>query len=508
MRKLEIKKGNINLKEQIAGSSSSLLVEGDIVVPDTKPDMTEILVADANAVIEGTEYKNDELIVSGTVFFKVLYKPDEDAELKSLEHAFGFSQKIDIKANENAEFMTEVTTEHIGFTMINSRKLSAKVMLLIKALCYEEKMYKPIIEAQGDEIESREKKYSIYIPMSDTESEISLSDLLTVPDDMPDIDEILKIDTWVTASDHKVMNGKAMVHGDLHITTIYTAAGEDKNTVSVKHTVPFTEIVEAPGADEQSAVNVNFWIKNIFAASKGDINGDTKIISIEGIICSRVKVCKSVVERIVDDCYFLSGKTELLKDSMKIYEYVTSENVRISENQTANLPKNVTVDEIISVSAKPILREACWENGIIKIKGSLVTFLIYRDDQEGIRCAVTESDINWQKPLSDSTEIETRLYIEDIDARKTDDGVQIIANIGLFMKALRPRRIDILTDCNFKEENENKKYPSMVIYFAKDGDTVWSIAKKYRTKAEKIKSANKLETEKIASGRRILIPKA
>jgi len=210
----------------------------------------------------------------------------------------------------------------------------------------------------------------------------------------------------------------------------------------------------------------------------------------------------------VDDAYFLSGRTELTKDTMKIYEYITSENARISEKQAVTLPKNIKVSEIISCSAKPILREALWENGAAKVSGSLVTFLIYRDSEGNVRCAVTENDIEWQKPVSDECVIDAKLWLEDVNAQQEGENISVLANMGLNMKAIKPKRVNILTDCAVCEDTQNKKYPSMVIYFAKDGDTVWSVAKKYRTKAEKIKIANKIEGEKIPCGRRILIPKA
>lgn len=504
---MEIKKGNINLWEQTSRAHASVLVESDIVVADTKPDIAEILMSDAKAKVKDTDYRNGVLKVVGEVEFTALYKPEEGAELKCVVEKLEFSESFDIKGDENTEFTVNAAVEHIGFTLVNSRKLSSKVMVALSVVAMQENNYEPVIEVAGDDVESRDKKYSIYIPMSDAETEITVSDILTVPDDKPDIGEILKVDAWVIPADTKVMNAKAMVHGDLHINTVYTAA-DDGRVTGVSHTVPFTEIVEAPGADEQSVINVTFDVLEVFAGTKGDLNGDTKIISIEGKICARVKVSRTVAETIVDDCYCLSGKTEISHDSMKISEYVTSENARLSARQTVEAPKNVKINEVINCCAKPMLRECIWENGAIKVNGSLVTFLIYRDGDGEVRCAVTESDINWEKTISDPCEIEANMWFENVNADVTENGVQILVNMGLFMKAVKSRRVDILTNVSQKEDTSITKMHSMVIYFAKDGDTVWSVAKKYRTKAEKIKNANNLDTDKIEVGRRLLIPKA
>ena len=504
---MQINKGNINLKEQLACVSTSMLVEGDIVLSDGCPDVAEILCADAKAKFNDTEYKNGKVIVYGCVDFSALYTPDDNcAELKKLEKTFDFSVPLEMTATKNTEFKVDVDTEHIGFTLVNSRKLSAKIMVSVKVCTYQEKCYEPIVSMEGTEAEFIEKKYNIYVPVSETTTEIELNDLLTIPEEMADIGEILKVDAWATSGDIRVMSGKAMVQGELHLNTIYTAQDERGSVLSVSHNVPFTEIVEAPGADEYSVVNVTFDVGKIIATIKGDLNGDTKIISLESIICACVKVSKTVSENVIDDCYFLEGKTELKEEQMSICEYITSENARLTQRQEVSIPKNVKIDQIISCVAKPMIKNTGWEAGSAKISGVLVTYLIYRDDSDKVRCAVTESDFNWGKSVPEMCNIEASINLEDVSAAIQGNNCEILANIGLFVKALKSKQVNILTDCSAKEDDITTTQPTMVVYFTKNGDTVWDIAKKYRTRAEKIKTANNLESEKLETGRRLLIP--
>lgn len=504
---MEIKKGNINLCEQVARGAANVLVEGDIILPDTKPDMAEILIADAKAVVTSAECRNGALVVSGEVTFTALYTPEESQETKSVEQVLPYSQVLDIRCADNTEFRAEAIVEHIGFTLVNSRKLSAKVMVALSACGTQENCYEPVIEVCGENVESRDKKYSIYIPVSETKTMIAVSDILTVPQNKPDIGEILKVDAYVTPQDTKVMNGKAMVHAELHMNTVYTSA-ENGELVGVHHSTPFTEVVEAPGADEQSVVHVSYNVESICANTKGDLNGDTKIISIEAEICAKVSVSRTVAEKMVDDCYLMDAKTEIARKNMKINEYVTSENVRIPVHNKVEAPKNVVINEVINCCVKPLPRECTWENGKAKVKGDLIAFLIYRDESGSVRSAVSESDISWEKVVADPCVIEADMWIDSVNCDVEESGVQILTNIGLHAKALKSRNVDIITDIQAKEEANLQAPPSMVIYFAKDGDTLWSIAKKYRTRAEKIKKANNLESDKIEVGRRLLIPKA
>lgn len=506
---MQINKGNINLKEQICSQSTSVLVEGDIIVSDNCPDVAEILCADADVKVRDTEYRNGKAIVSGVVEFTALYVPDgKTTELKCMSRNFDFSAPLDVKADDNDEFFATATAEHIGFTLVNSRKLSSKIMVGIKLCAYYEKCYEPVISADGDDIEKSEKKYNIYIPMSENCTEIEVNDLLQIPEEYPDVAEILKIDSWVTAGDVRIMNGKAMVQGELHLNTLYTAANEGGNVFCVHHNIPFTEIVEAPGADEQSVVNVSFSVNAIIPDIKGDLKGDTKIISFESEICACVKVSKTVTETFVDDCYFLDADTQNKHETMKICEYLTSEQARITSRQKADLPKNVKIKEIISCNSKPILKESKWENGAAKLSGMLVTYLIYRDDEDNVRCCVCESELNWKKAISEPCSIEGLWNLNNVKATIDAQGAQISAEIEVFMKALRNKEARILTDCDKKEDEIKKAWPAMVVYFAHSGESVWEIAKKYRTKPQLIKDANSLDSEKVESARRLLIPMA
>ena len=123
---------------------------------------TDKVCADAKVLVSDTVCKNGKACVSGIVEFTVLYIPDEEnTELKCMSHDFDFSTDLDIKADENTEFVTTANAEHIGFTLVNSRKLSAKVMVAIKTCSYHDKCYEPIIEMLGDDIEKIEKKASV-----------------------------------------------------------------------------------------------------------------------------------------------------------------------------------------------------------------------------------------------------------------------------------------------------------------------------------------------------------
>ena len=236
------------------------------------------------------------------------------------------------------------------------------------------------------------------------------------------------------------------------------------------------------------------------------MKGDTKIISIDANICADVKVSRTVSEKIADDCYFMHAKADITRENMKICEYITSESARMPMRTKIEAPKNVKIQEVIDCCVKPLVRECLWHDGIAEVRGTLAVTVIYRDDSGKLHSGVSECDINWQKPIAEECSIEAHMWTENVNYEWDENGIQIVCNEGIFAKALKKHCIEIITDIQKKEEDTTQK-PGMVVYFTKDGDTLWSVAKRYRTKAEKIKNANNLENDRIETGRRLLIPK-
>ena len=65
----------------------------------------------------------------------------------------------------------------------------------------------------------------------------------------------------------------------------------------------------------------------------------------------------------------------------------------------------------------------------------------------------------------------------------------------------------MIENVEMEESKECNTY-SMVIYFVKQGDTLWSIAKKFKSTVEDIAKVNDIENaNKISVGQRLYIPR-
>ena len=89
------------------------------------------------------------------------------------------------------------------------------------------------------------------------------------------------------------------------------------------------------------------------------------------------------------------------------------------------------------------------------------------------------------------------------------DEVDIKAVVSLKGTVFGNRTEDIVTDVAVSELDMNKlnELPGIVIYVAKEGDSLWDVGKKYYVPISQIKETNEMTSEEIKAGDKLLIVK-
>ena len=94
---MELTKNTINICDTVAKGRTQAMTDGDVIVPDTKPDILKLIQVDSDASITDKYIENGRLILCGRVVYKILYVPDrENEKIKSIETSMEFRQAVDV----------------------------------------------------------------------------------------------------------------------------------------------------------------------------------------------------------------------------------------------------------------------------------------------------------------------------------------------------------------------------------------------------------------------------
>ena len=89
-----------------------------------------------------------------------------------------------------------------------------------------------------------------------------------------------------------------------------------------------------------------------------------------------------------------------------------------------------------------------------------------------------------------------------------DGNIDIKIDINFVITITTKNNISIVKEVNVNESYNEPIY-SIVIYYVKPGDTLWKIAKKFRSTVDEIAKMNSIEdVDYLQVGRRLFIPRS
>lgn len=511
---VDFKKESIHVSEMRAPQTLTLLVEGDVIVPDVKPDMKEVLLTEAGAVITGREHSDGKLLVTGTSNVKILYMPEGAQQPKCIETRFDFKDSFELYEEENLSAAVSAHTEHVEFSLINSRKLHVKVVVSLTAKSYIGRDISYLTDAaEGAPLMVRKRLMSAYRTLADTSREVLISESLELPGAKPDIEEMVKLEVHARKDECKVMSGKILLKGAVAVHALYLGTDEEAGIERMEYELPFSEMVDVEGLEDDCLCHVRYRVKDVYYSVKEDVNGDPRLIALDVVLATEILAGKTEEFEVVDDCYSTEGVADISRERIRLDELLgegtSYENIKeIIPVSEAMLPVNV----VYTLTCKPLIKELQIGGEQLTVKGRLVTFVLYGSGggEQSMYSLVHESDFEHVIPvdgLTDTALCECNVSDSAVSFSINAAGeIELRTMLEFYMRAVRRAEPELMTGCELREAEAEKPAGSLVIYFAQAEDTLWDVAKRYRIDREKIKLLNQISEERLSAGQKILIP--
>ena len=129
---------DIQLEEQKGYEQIDTLIETEIYLNQTKPDIDTVLWADGKVEILSTKIIRDKILVNGLVKFKLVYKSNEEQlNIYTLETNSDFREEIEIDGiTEDMAGEVSSNLEYIEYEQEDERKVSLRALVNILGRVY------------------------------------------------------------------------------------------------------------------------------------------------------------------------------------------------------------------------------------------------------------------------------------------------------------------------------------------------------------------------------------
>lgn len=511
---MELKQENIRISNTVCAGSVQCTSDGNIIVPDTKPDILKIVQIDSDAIITDRSIRDSKLTVSGRVNLKILYIPDcENDTISSIITSFDFLQTINCKgATEGMEILACANILRAEFSVINSRKLHIKNILTIDYEITQTKECEvgtDIIDYDNaefirDNINVQSVSEVIY-------NNFVLQESIELPQGQPNIKELLKTDLEVIDTEYKTVTGRIIVKGTLSLCLLYLT--DDLNIEHAELELPFSEVVDSDRVGDDYNCDIDYGIINSECNISQNTDGEMRIINIDTdmSVCACVKESKDI--EIIKDCYIPFKKTELVTEEIEIEEVLERPQVQSTLRETVEFKDGApSVKSVYNVVMKPYILNQRINDKNLNCEGKVEAYILYLSENvdNPIYSIRYEFPFSFSMDINDNSDnlsAKLKASIKHIGYNLNSAGeVELRCIIAVDAEVIKKRNVLIINDITEAEVSDDES-GRIVVYFTDKDDEIWEISKRYRVPVKSIMEYNNLsDGEKLKEGMRLFIP--
>ena len=512
---MELIKRNIHMNKLKSEVEFQITLDDDFNISDTKPDVERIIKDQGNIIITETKVLQGKVNVKGMLEFTLLYFGSNN-EINSMKGKVSFDENINMDNVDTRDIVNlKYELEDLSTMLINSRKISIKSLITLK--CIAEEIYDEetaISVGSDDDIKTISKTVDITQIAINKKDIFRINENIVLPANKKNILELIFSDVTLLNTDFRLMDGSISIKGEIMVFAIYLK--EEGDFDYIEKEIPFSGSMELSDCNSDMIENIGVVIGNRTVNARPDEDGEERIIEVEVILDVDIKVYSEEEIEIIKDIYSLNKD---LRPLMKNADY---ECIRVKNSSKCRVSDRLKLDNI-----QPEVLQICNSTASVKIDemeivddgisvdGAIVVQILY----------ITEDDMMPLNSINAIIPYSQIIEVKDIREDSIFDITPTLEHIGVMMLGNREFEVKCVVDLNtivfdriiepiisdIEEEDidmeQLQKMPGIIGYIVKDGDTLWSIAKKFHSTVDRIRETNSFDKEDVSLGDKLLIIK-
>ena len=485
---MRLEQTNFEAEIPCGSCKTHFTVEGDVTLPGSLRETTNILHASAMAVLESAEASQDRATVAGRVIFCVLYTQGDHGVPESIEAAADFTHLCDLPgANPRAMVDAWVQTEHVTASVQNGR-MNMKATL---SLCTRAASCQPVealAAVNAPAVQQKTTPVTLRRKTASGSADTLLREEFSLPADLA-VTETLAAWAEVQMQDATGGQGRIGLSGEVNLTVAHASSQPGRPLVITRHTIPVGESVEMSG-NGGDLLRGRIRVKDVAVASQ-DMGDGERTLRAEVLLGLTAWAEREETVAVLADAYTTSG------DALRLNRVPTTlrtggSHIQAGESGKASLmlPNGAKpLRTMLAAFARPALSSFTQQGSRLIAEGDMEVDLVYMSDgDQPISVRLTtpfraafaanaqQDDILTLRALnveavpitSDRAELRYILQV-DVDGQQSDT-VSLVTE-GIAIPADAPSG-------------------DIVLYFTQPGETAWDIARRYRIPETELRALN------------------
>lgn len=473
----------------------------EMIVPDACRDILELLDTRSRVELRRWECGEGSLSLSGRVCCAILFRPEgeECVERLRAELPLQFTAELEGITPQSRCLLTPRVALAETRT-INPRKVHIRVVLAIEVTVYAPSVVTWATELEDRQalgIEVRESTASGSFVRAVVQRPFSCTESVQIPGSRPPMAELLSVQARAFDSEARLVGEKLIFKGASLIHLLYRT--EEGELATADFELPFSQIAQVGETADGASFQLDLQVTAV-EAREGLPEG--RGIELELELLAQLLVRERRELKFLSDAYALRGRGTPEFAQCPLPELLEQGSRRGSlreQMDTAEPIAQVCEVRVTPLQTRLVGGELCAE---------LRVQLLCRTESGGW-CTLSRSlQATCPVTVPEGAAVLAVCTVPEADAVPGAGGVELRLGTEFQLLIQRQRALRSLSGFTLEEETEEEgEQPSIVLRKLGDGESLWDLARTYRTTQREIEQANGLSGEKPVAGKMLLIPR-
>ncbi len=485
------------------------LADVDLTLPDYCPDIEKILKCTLTPKIQSKSLSGGQLQIDGYCVVNVMYVESIKKTIRCCEQSVNFSQSFSVKETpDNPVIITKTKSEYINCRALSPRRLVmhgafslyAKVMAITKTSIYS---------STDESLETCKNNIRCADLKSFCQEQFNVCEEVSVAD-KPAIESILHTDVGVGITDCKAVTGKLMINGEISLRMFYLSNVETGETGKIDYILPFNQIIDCEGIDENTINNVACDVMSYDIRLKNDMLSEKPAVILDVKLCVTEEGYIISDEEVIVDTYSVTCASKPEFEQLNIIGEVVPVNELHMEKLSVKVDDG-KISKVLDIYADYVSAECKQTDNEMKICGKINICMLALNEEN--MPVFIERSSDYEHLVNSATDcnslIAPEARVSSISYRLSDDNTaEIRCEIKLTASAMKKNILRAVKGVNiFEDKPIVSDNCALTLYFAKQGENLWDIAKAHNTRLEMLIAENSAENMMLDNAQMLLIPR-
>ncbi len=478
-------------------------VDCDFMLPDFLPDIAAVLKCTMKPIVQSHQISGDRVMADGTVYLHVLYLDEERKCVRSFENSQPFTSVFTVKdLSSNDTVSLTAKPNYVNCRATGPRRVDIHGAFCVKLTVTGRTDMEIVETVSAKDLYSKGCTVDYSVPNGCAQKMFTLNEVLELESAA---EMIIRSEAHIAITDCKQMSGKAVIKGDILLKTVYVTDVAAGAVCQAKHTIPFSQILDADGLAENMLCESHAEILSCDIKPAQNPNGESRLLSV------------SVKSALTLQC-FANESCEILTDAFHTLYPLSLTTERITpcclthlSCETVTLPQSLVLPEGDFASLLDVWSDitavSCADG---TLQGQLLVQLLACDSNGVV--SYFERPLDITVPLgADCEKADATATVLETEATLAGDRLELSLKLCICRRTMVTESHLAITAL---QADESAPYPcaegmedcQVKVCFANAGDSIWDIAKTEHASPIALMKENDLKEDTVHDRTMLLIP--